>query len=65
VVKLQTCAGFLGVSPSLELALMGGRPQHCQIFPLNAWHASSRDTLRRAALDWWSVDRAVDIDILS
>jgi len=33
-----------------------------QIFPLNAWRGPSRDTLRRAALDWWSADGAVDID---
>ncbi|WP_386074852.1 aminotransferase-like domain-containing protein [Tropicimonas aquimaris] len=33
-----------------------------QLFPLNAWRESSRDTLGRAALDWWSADRAVDDD---
>lgn len=33
-----------------------------RLFPLNAWRASSRDTLGRASLDWWSADRAVDDD---
>lgn len=33
-----------------------------RIFPLNAWRKSSRDTLGRSSLDWWSADRAMEDD---
>ncbi|MFE3838182.1 PLP-dependent aminotransferase family protein [Pseudogemmobacter sonorensis] len=33
-----------------------------KLFPLNIWRACSRDTLGRAAVDWWAADRAVDDD---
>ncbi|WP_251363677.1 PLP-dependent aminotransferase family protein [Epibacterium ulvae] len=32
------------------------------LFPLNAWRASSRDMLGRAAVSWWGADRAIDDD---
>lgn len=35
-----------------------------RLFPINTWRACSRDALGRAAIDWWSADRAVEDDPL-
>ncbi|MHC9236093.1 MocR-like pyridoxine biosynthesis transcription factor PdxR [Pseudooceanicola sp. 502str34] len=35
-----------------------------RLFPINTWRACSRDALGRAAIDWWTADRAVEDDPL-
>lgn len=34
------------------------------LFPINTWRTCSRDALGRAAIDWWTADRAVEDDPL-